>query len=237
MYDFRRLKDFSINEIVAVNMISGPLTEENMTIFLPSVKIVETAIRFAMDNGLYQYPPMNIDRISEHIFASHKVLRRTLDEYITIEESKFDGFYGRQKIKTADQLFYQILIQCIHAYGRQSPDLIEYVVLTSMDEIFDEMAVEDEHDMLVWSLIIEYCNDKLRGRAYPFGKFLKDRGGSDARFKRFIEKNSWYQESEDFGELFGVDRERPKMHEIIGTTIKKMARKYQDYELMVVNNR
>ena len=238
MYHFKNLKDFSISEIVAINILNEPLTEENMAVFLPSVNVVETAVRFVMQNDLYQYPPMNIDRISEHVLRSHKILRRTLDEYISLEELKFDGFYGRQRVKTADQLFYQILIQCIHEYGRHSADLIEYIVLTNMDRILDETAVEDENDMLIWSLIIEYCSDKLSGRSCPFGKFLKDRGGSDARFKSFIERNSWYQDPDNnFGKLFGIDREKPKPNEVIGAIIKVMAREHQKTEMMIAKFR
>ena len=230
-FDHTRLSSSTIKAIVAIGMFEDPEVPSSAAI------IVEAGVRFVMDNGLYQYPPLNIDEIGESILPqSPKALRRVLEEVVALEELKFDGFYGRQRVKTADQLFYQILIQCIHEYGRRSGDLIEYVVLTHMDRIFDENAVETEHDMLIWSLLIEYLSDKLQGRSYPFGKFLHDRGGSDARFRSFLERNSWYRNPESFSRIFGITKEEPKPKEIIPAVIIAMARKCQHYEKIIANN-
>lgn len=228
MYKFNHVEKVRVLEIVEMNLSCPPMTRENLMEYLPAIDLVKAGITYVLANGLYEYPPLNIDEIGKNLVCENsKDLRKVLQEAIDREIADA-GFYGRNIARTPDQLFYQILIQCIHEYGRKSDDIIEKVVLTNMDRIFDEQAVEDQEDMLVWSLLMEYLDDILSGRHFPFGKFIKERGSSTAKVQRFITKNSWYQNPEYLGRIFGIDREKPKLQEIIRSAIKVMAKEYQN---------
>lgn len=228
MYKFNDLEKVAIGERVAMNLISTPITRnEEIKAFFKSVNLVEAGVKFVMRNDLYL--PMDIDVIGENLDSDDPKELRAILEHALAEKTKikFGRFYSRNAPKTANQFFYQILVQCIHEYGRCSNDPIESVVLTMMDSIFDKDAIEGDEDMLIWSLILEFLNDALNGRSYPFGRFIKERGSSSAKVQKFIEKNNWYQDPENFGKIFGIDREKPKIQEIMKSAVRVMSREHQ----------
>lgn len=229
MFEFRNLNRVNIKGVIVSNLFCCVPDDKCIDEIIDEIKIIETAVKIVISNKLDRCI-LDMDILTEQLFLpefDYNDFRTVISETQTRAEELYDGFYDRPEILKPEQFFYRVVIQTIYEYGRITDDIAEHVICTNIGELFDEDIVDDEYDMHSWSLLLEYLDDALQGRTYPFSKFLKERNCSPKRMQGFLHRQVWYKEPADFGEIFGIERDKPSMKEIIAKAVELLQEEYK----------
>lgn len=228
MFEFRNINKVNVKGVIVSNLFCCVPDDRCVNVIIDEVKIIETAVKLVISNK-FDRSILNMDVLTEQLFLpefGYNDFRTVISETQARALELYDGFYDRPEILKPEQFFYRVVIQTVYENGRITDDMEEYVICTKIGELFDEDVVDDEYDMYSWSLLLEYFDDALCFRNYPFSKFLKERNCSPKRMQGFLHRQVWYKEPADFGEIFGIERDRPSMKEIIAKAVDILQDEY-----------
>lgn len=184
---------------------------------------MERGIVAILDQEISSYA-IKLDDVASIIGLSGKEMRSHIKAAQKVAREKYDGTYDPPEMIDIETQLYVITAIVISESGRISEDITSYTVRANMDEIFDLSAIQSAADFACYCYLMEYFEHCLNHGKVPISVYLKDYSNvmvTKHKLTNFIKKNSWYEDREEFCEIFGVYISSPKLPDVANYGFEK----------------